>query len=309
MFTRIKLVTLILAASLAVAAAVPASADPIPANSGLPGSACEPTNLADSYTADPTTSSTALGPDAPAFYELGMPTATYKGKAPKAVMLLIHGGGWFRTGKDYVAGYRSAANDWRSRGWMTVNLDYRGCDKSLADVLWFMKRVRELHPTRRVCAAGASAGGHLALLLASVRPDLACVIALAAPTDFASLPSQLTWDPDAATYTTEGAQLLAGYAQAALGTLAPLEFSSPRRYVKNIRARVLIASCETDVLVPRGQTYQFVVALKKARPLNYVDGVILKTGDNPFVHSGISDESVTVLTDHINKLVWPVVAP
>ncbi len=74
--------------------------------------------------------------DAPASYEVGLPTDPYAGHAPLGVMLVIHGGGWTASGVGGVQAMRPDADRWRARGWETVNLTYRPCAQSTTDVLW-----------------------------------------------------------------------------------------------------------------------------------------------------------------------------
>src|SRR4051812_2657756 len=73
-------------------------------NSGLPGSTCLATNGGFVYTApDAGVSTSRLGTDAPAYYEMGKPTGAYEGQIAKAIMIVIHGGAWYTTGKEVVA--------------------------------------------------------------------------------------------------------------------------------------------------------------------------------------------------------------
>ncbi len=289
--SRSRLTVFVAALALALGAPV-ARAETPAANSGLAGSACVAAPLGATYTppgAGVTT--TGLGDGAPAYYEIGRPTGVYKGKTPKGVMLIIHGGGWFIVGKDSVSQVRGYADSWRSRGWQTINIDYRACKQSIGDVVWFANRIREIAPKVPLCAAGISAGGHLALLLASVRSDVRCVVALAAPSD---LTSMQTTQPK-----------LSGLAAAAFG--ADLLFaSSPIRYVKNVKARVLLVSGAADVSVPPAQNDTYALALHTAQPPAYVDVHLLAPGDQPFVHAGISTAAVAQWSAAEDALVAPV---
>src|SRR5689334_10864411 len=158
--------------SLVVAPAARADASAV--NSGLPGSSCAPTREPNAVYTPPGAgvTTTGLGADAPAYYEIGAPTGTHTGRAPKAIMLVIHPGGWYVVGQEALARWaRPIAKRWRSAGWQTVTVDYRACGYSIVDVLWFMQRLRALHPSAVICATGSSAGAHLAMLLATMRPD------------------------------------------------------------------------------------------------------------------------------------------
>src|SRR4051812_37490663 len=105
------------AAATAVASTA-TSAHAATANSGLPGSACVGNDGGLHYSAPNHGEKTnGLGPDAPAYYEVGAPTGSFAGKTPKGEMLVIHGGGWHLVGKATVAFERRHADEWRAKGW------------------------------------------------------------------------------------------------------------------------------------------------------------------------------------------------
>jgi acetyl esterase/lipase len=107
------------------------------------------------------------------YYEVGLPTGDHAGRAARGVMLVIHGGSWAAHGAIWVQAKRADADRWRARGWQTVNLTYRPCGQSVADVLWFYDHARTWFGAgATICALGTSAGGHLALLVGANRPDL-----------------------------------------------------------------------------------------------------------------------------------------
>lgn len=282
-----------------------------PPNSGLPGSTCAGIADVDGHYTPPAPGVTTagLGADAPAYYEIGAPSGSYKGLPPKAIMLVIHPGGWFVVGKEVLAHWaRPDANRWRSAGWQTVNIDYRPCGQSVWDVLWFMQRVRYLHPHAVVCATGSSAGGHLAMWLATVRPDLACAISHAGPTDLLALDHQLSSGATGA-WTDSGPKLLSNYASAAFGTSrAVLAARSPRLQASKIKARVLLATGQTDPLVPRAQDAAMAKALRSARPGASVSVYSLPPGDQFFVHTYVSKESLKQLKLREDALVAPLLA-
>jgi acetyl esterase/lipase len=270
------------------------AADDVPANSGLPGSRCAATNDGAKFTAPGAgVKTTTLGSDAPAYYEVGAPSGQHAGRAPKAIMIVIHPGGWYRVGKEVVAVEgRPMANRWRAAGWQTVNIDYRPCAQSIHDVLWFMQRIRHLHPAAVICAMGSSAGGHLAMLLATMRQDLACAISHAGPTDLVALDGPLS-----------------NIAIAAFGAKpSPLVHRSPRHHAGKIRARVLLATGRTDPLIPRAQDASFAKSLRSARPRGYVDVMSLPPGPSWFVHTGVSPESLRELRIREEALVAPLLA-
>jgi dienelactone hydrolase len=284
----------------------PAAASGAPANSGLPGSRCAAAVDRDGrYTAPgPGVATTGLGEDAPGYYEIGAPTGQYKGLPPKAIMIVIHPGGWFLVGKEVLAHWgRPMADRWRGAGWQTVNVDYGACGQSIVDVLWFMQRLRYLHPHTVICATGSSAGGHLAILLATMRPDLACAISHAGPTDLHSLDHQLA--ADAGGWSDAGPKLLSNYAKAAFGG-DPAR--SPRQHAGDITARVLLATGQTDPLVPRAQDAAFAKTFRSTHPAGHVEVLSLPPGDQFFVHTYVTRASLQELRMREDALVAPLVS-
>ncbi|MBI4910635.1 MAG: alpha/beta hydrolase [Acidobacteria bacterium] len=115
----------------------------------------------------------AYGTDPSQFADLRLPNAP----GPHPVIVVIHGGFW-RAAYDLVyAGHMSAALS--ARGFATWNIEYRrigqpggGWPGTLDDVAAAVDHLRTIAPEhkldlRRVIAVGHSAGGHLALWLAS----------------------------------------------------------------------------------------------------------------------------------------------
>jgi len=278
-------------------------------NSGTPGSTCAAAVDRDGrYTPPgPGVTTSGLGADAPGYYEIGAPTGKYAGVAPKAIMLVIHPGGWFLVGKEVLAHWaRPMADRWRSAGWQTVTVDYRACGQSIYDVLWFMNRLRYLHPHAVICATGSSAGGHLALLLATMRPDLACAISHAGPSDLLGLGQQFTYDAKGH-WTDAGPKLVSNYATAAFGRDSLLA-RSPRQHAAQIRARILLATGQTDPLIPGVQDEDFAQALRLQRPGGYVDQLSLPPGDQFFVHTYVTKQSLQELRVREDALVAPLFA-
>jgi dipeptidyl aminopeptidase/acylaminoacyl peptidase len=142
------------------------------------------------------------------------------------------------------------------------------------------------------------------MLLASMRSDLACAISHAGPTDLLRLEHQATSDA-AGRWTRAGAKMLSNYAIAAFGadTLVP---RSPRQQVAKINARVLLATGRTDPLVPRAQDAAMAKALRLQHPGNYVDVLSLPPGDQFFVHTYVSKESLQQLRVQEDALVAPL---
>lgn len=277
-------------------------------NSGQPGSACVGHDGGVGYTAPPNgESTTALGPNAPAYYEVGKPTGSFAGKAPKGQMLIIHGGSWHLVGKGVVAVERRNANRWRARGWETVNIDYRACAQSIADVRWFKNRIRVLHPNAIICAEGISAGGHLALLLAATASDVACAISLGGPADLRAIGTQLALNPFTGQYQNVGPARVANHARAAFG--AGLDAADPQQLAGSVTARLLLASGSFDPLIPVEQNAGFADAVRAANPDAYVDVDVLPFGNTKWVHGATTPEALADFYEREEALVAPLTAP
>ncbi|WP_205697458.1 S9 family peptidase [Conexibacter sp. SYSU D00693] len=142
---------------------------------------------------------TTAYPDASPTFEVGLPCGAAAGTAPKGVVLLLHGGGWYSSEEFceaiglrndcLMAGMRPTAARWQSRGYATLNLDVRTGPEGLTDLVARFTEARQLadavSPDFPVCAEGESAGGHLVLLLALVAPGLTCAISNSGPTNLA----------------------------------------------------------------------------------------------------------------------------
>lgn len=179
----------LLATAAALGVQAPANAQAPPPNSGQPGAPCVPVAYSAAPAApDPTLDAHSLGPAAPAAYEIGPPAG---GGRARRVLVLIHGGAWYVVGKTAMEAERELAADWRRVGWETVSITYRGCGASIPDALRFYDLVRaRAGPRVPVCLLGQSAGGHLALMIAALRPDVACVISEAGPSDLVNVVRQ-----------------------------------------------------------------------------------------------------------------------
>lgn len=100
----------------------------------------------------------------------------------RGVVLTIHGGGWTSSGAEYLATEDADAARYRALGWATLNVDYRPGVKSVVDVarMYDVAR-RRVGAHVPICSSGESAGGHLAMYLATMRPALACAISQQGP--------------------------------------------------------------------------------------------------------------------------------
>lgn len=191
------------------------------------------------------------------YYDIHRPAGTSRG-----VVVYIHGGGWqaelpfddFAFHVPVILGERLAAGDATAPGqlpqrlvglgWTVYSVDYHsGGAISATDVDWFMTRLRSLvGPGTKVCTAGGSAGGHLALLTAARRRDVACTVSLAGPTDLAA---------DAAASTGVGPIIERGFGP---DTGTVWHDNSPAQAdLGGVTTKVLMAAAENDGLVPPSQ--------------------------------------------------------
>ncbi|MGX6448799.1 alpha/beta hydrolase family protein, partial [Patulibacter sp. S7RM1-6] len=223
-----------------------------------------------------------LGPQA-APYELQAPAGR-----PRGVALIIHGGGWTGVGTRQMAAMRPDAARWLARGWATANLDYRACAASLGDVLAMHDAVRaRLGPDAPIVAVGASAGAHLSLMLAVLRPDsVRGVVAMAPPTDPISLAKGTVRDPTTGGRTNQPPHDLAAQWRGAFGD-AWLTVSPVRRAAE-IRARVLLARATTDPLIPAQQLDEQRDRIRDAHPLAWARVLELDPGPVDFPHATVA---------------------
>ena len=266
-------------------------------NSGQPDSICSPQVVAPDGSPLPAGVSTShpAFSGAPAYYELGLPTGAYEGQPPRGVMLVIHGGGWTVTGIGGVQAMRPEADRWRARGWQTVNLTYRACGQSVADVLWFHDQARvAFGGTTKLCATGISAGGHLALQVAARRAGVYCVVSIAGPTDLRTIKDEPAYDSATGLFTqTVGGRWVHNLGAAAFGyenlpAYSPAALASPALSA----ARVLQGFPVNDGTVPYQQAADLADAMHAADPAAYVDNVQLAAGAVPFGHGAVTQAAL-----------------
>ena len=188
---------------------------------------------------------------------------------PVGVVMLIHGGGWERSYSGYEE-QRENAENFQDKGYATVAIGYDEGAKGFRQVVATYKEARRRYPDLPICASGLSAGGHLALMLATREPDLDCAIALAAPTDLTSLAEQ---DP-------EGDEAYKA-AVRAFGRNRLAEYS-PIRYADRIKARVLLMVAEDDPVAPVAQVEEFARMLPRSELLVLPPGPV----PVPWAHFG-----------------------
>jgi dienelactone hydrolase len=199
---------------------------------------------------------------------------------------------------------RNDANRWRARGWRTVNISYRPCEHAFADVRWFYDRARAVYgPGLPYCALGASAGGNLALVLATQRPDLACVINQSGPTHPKALLGQEAYDP-ATGSSVVGPRWLYNMLTAAVGQEST-HWYSPALFP--IKARVLSAFTTRDPFVPLAQATELQSKMRARDPQAYSEVVTLGHGSaTDFVHAPVSQAALDDYYARERELVAPL---
>jgi dienelactone hydrolase len=169
--------------------------------------------------------------------------ATAGPEQSQGAVLILHPGGWIYTGKLFAD---LMMRDWGGQfddRYTTWSSTYSPGAQSVADTLDAYDALRaQVGPDTPICAMGASAGGHLALMLAALR-DPACVVAIAAPTDMT---------------TMQASPPLSAMAQAAFGyDTAFMAANSPALITDKMRAPVLLVHEDGDQVVPVTQSREF----------------------------------------------------
>lgn len=201
----------------------------------------------------------------------GEPQGARAGRAPRALVMLVHGGGWRGPDPQAYQATAALAPIFEAQGYATLTFDYRTGAEGVADAERFYAAARRrVGAGVPICAYGASAGATIALLLAAHHPEMRCVVALAGPTDLPALAHQ----PGGAT----------AYAMAvrAFGE-ANLRRFSPALHASDIKARLLLVAAANDPLVPLAQTAEMAHAVPGTRR------IVLPPGDlgARFVHSRV----------------------
>jgi acetyl esterase/lipase len=197
------------------------------------------------------------------------------GRRPRALLILIHGGGWEGPNAAALRDEVAVAGLYRKAGYETVAVDYRAGAAGVSDVERIYRQARRrAGPHLPICAAGISAGGHIALMLAVRYPDLRCVIDVAGPTD---LPA-LNREPHGHTVLE-----LADHAFGAGGLAA----FSPALHASSIRARLMLVYASDDPVVPVAQGRAMARADRSATL------IVLPPGNSTFVHTGVGAPAAT----------------
>lgn len=202
-----------------------------------------------------------------------------QGRAPvggRPALLAIHGGGWRGGGKGDFG--RSLAPLVR-RGFVVVAVEYRlsrpgspSWPENLKDVRAAVRWVHE-HSSQfgidpdRVAAVGASAGGHLALLLAESDDHalIRAVVDFYAPTDLRAL-------HDSGTGAERSVSLLLGGPPERLG--GRYAWASPVDRVRPGIPPVLIFHGDDDPLVPLAQSRALASVLQKTQVPHRLEVVV-----------------------------------
>lgn len=215
-------------------------------------------------TSHDTSTGEAQNPRPQLYSTWGQPTG---GQRPRALLLMIHGGGWQGESSAAVKAQAAIAVAYQRLGYETLTFDYRAGRQSIRDADAFYRYARQrVGPNMPICALGPSAGGHISLMLAVHNPDLACVIDFAGPTNLVSLAHQ------------RGGGVAYRLAVQAFGA-SHLPSYSPALQAKSIRAKVMLVFARTDPIVPAAQGGDMVSALTSARL------IVLPPGPVGFVHT------------------------
>jgi acetyl esterase/lipase len=219
------------------------------------------------------------------YMQVGSPAGTTVG-----AIILIHGGGWHDTGRQLLRPLTPIAQHFNTLGWKTYNIDYRPEARSLPDVEAVYDFVRsQISPTKPICALGSSAGANLALLLAAHRPQLACVMSYAGPTDLTVLDK-----PGLEVYP-----LVQQLSDAVKGNLAAW---SPLKLASQIRAKAFLAYATNDPLVPLAQAQELAKKLPGSQLF------VLTPGSRTFIHSYVDSAELDAAYAQQDKLLANVAA-
>jgi hypothetical protein len=215
------------------------------------------------------------------FYEIYAPAGPARG-----TMMLLHSGGWRDQRGDARRTMAATALTLRARGWRVLDVGYtpgptprgRALDPRpmLRDVVAFYDQVRRAYGGP-ICAYGESAGGHLAAMLALVRPSLSCAVLAAAPLDLRTL---------LRTTTSAGAvnvKLTFGTGRTLLRAWSPAARWDP----DTAPTAVFATAASNDQVVPPQQLTTFA-AVNPSADVRVVPGAAASAADAvPWMHSAV----------------------
>jgi acetyl esterase/lipase len=157
-------------------------------------------------------------------------------------------------------------------GWTVYDVDYHsGGVRGLRELQAFYDSLRQSAPSAKVCTAGASAGAHLALMLAAHNPAIVCVVALAAPTDLHSLVRN---GPIDVAMVRNGIGPDSGDLWRA---------NSPVALLGRSRAATLLVTAADDHVVPWSQAAELEVVMR-GQGAAWVQALEMSPGPLEFVH-------------------------
>jgi acetyl esterase/lipase len=216
----------------------------------------------------------------------------------KGWILVIHGGGW-KGGADLMQADLAVASVFNSWGYGTWTIDYRTYVTPGDALSWYdtiagydqlASYVQSTYGSNAppICAWGESAGGHLALTLAAIRP-LNCVVSQAGPTDLVKFAGE----------TADGVSGQGVFNSVVVpawsSNPATLAQWSPVTYCPN--TRVLMAASTGDQIVPQAQMTDYTTACASTHPQS-----VLLDGDSShgtlvgFTHAGITQAASNIWT-------------
>ncbi|MGH8529988.1 MAG: alpha/beta hydrolase family protein [Nevskiales bacterium] len=177
--------------------------------------------------------------------ELGVPPA---GVPVKGMMLILAAGAW-QSGPQIVDNFIGAGIParWNGYGWYTWTVELTNGQQGFFDAVQqfdFLRAYFDQNPgiaSLPVCVWGGSSGGHFALLVGAIRPNVGCVVTEAAPTNLGQL-------------TGFGLQLLQNNL-----AIPPAAYAawSPVTYPQLANMPVLLGHSQNDPVVPANQATQF----------------------------------------------------
>jgi len=219
------------------------------------------------------------------FHQVMAPTGE-----PSGVVLTIHGGGWQWVGEPMAHTEDGNAARFAAAGWLALNVDYRPGRKSVTDVAAWYDWAARRWPGLPICAAGSSAGAHLALMVAVRRPGVRCVIGFGAITNLSTLRGTAKTD-----------ELRRDFVLPSFGA-AQLRRYSPIRAAERVRARVLLLTSRKDPWAPCSQIRAWARRDTDAR------SVCVPAGDEPFVHANVSAAALRIRDEAEQELLAGVAA-
>lgn len=203
---------------------------------------------------------------------------------PRGIVIAIHGGSWFGVGEERLATMHDEVDRWNARGYAVLNTSYRAGRDSIIDVVRVYDAVRSWQGNGiPIGAIGASAGGHIAMILAAQRQDVAFVVSEAGPTDITRLTStaQSLMVQDAA---------FRAFGRETTGTMNPVV------QARRITAPLLLVTAREDQVVPVDQ----MDAMVAVRPTT--TALELESGDQLWIHGAVSLDAMDRLIRAENLL-------